>query len=45
MPISFSGLEEFEEEFEEEEEEDRGLLVGRRRKLHAVYDVHEEIGR
>ncbi|KAB5567104.1 hypothetical protein PHYPO_G00228920 [Pangasianodon hypophthalmus] len=40
-----TGPEEFEEEEEEEEEEDRGLEVGRRRKLHAVYDIHEEIGR
>lgn len=30
---------------DEGEEEDRGLEVGRRRKLHTVYDVHEEIGR
>lgn len=29
------------EEFEEEQE----VEVGRRRKLHSVYDVHEEIGR
>ncbi|KAK2841467.1 hypothetical protein Q7C36_013046 [Tachysurus vachellii] len=36
---------EFEEEEEEEKEEDRRLEVGRRRKLHAVYEVHEEIGR
>lgn len=35
---------EFEED-EEDEEEDRGLEVGRRRKLHAVYNVHEETGR
>lgn len=44
-PIPFSGPDEFEVEEEDEEEEDRGLEVGRRRKLHAVYDVHEEIGR
>ncbi|KAK3566244.1 hypothetical protein QTP86_030032, partial [Hemibagrus guttatus] len=39
-----TGPVEFEED-EEEEVEDRGLEVGRRRKLHVVYDVHEEIGR
>ncbi|XP_062854790.1 obscurin [Trichomycterus rosablanca] len=39
-----TGQEEFEED-EEEEEEERELEVGRRRKLHAVYDVHEEIRR
>ncbi|XP_058246255.1 obscurin [Hemibagrus wyckioides] len=39
-----TGPVEFEED-EEDEEEDRGLEVGRRRKLHAVYDIHEEIGR
>ncbi|GAA6091334.1 obscurin, partial [Tachysurus ichikawai] len=37
-----TGPVEFEEE--EEKEEDRGLEVGRRRKLHAVYEVHDEIG-
>ncbi|XP_060737627.1 obscurin [Tachysurus vachellii] len=40
-PVEF----EEEEEQEEEKEEDRRLEVGRRRKLHAVYEVHEEIGR
>ncbi|KAI5610425.1 obscurin isoform X2 [Silurus asotus] len=40
-----TGPEEFEDFAEEEEEKDRSLEVGRRRKLHAVYEVHEEIGR
>ncbi|XP_049341975.1 obscurin [Astyanax mexicanus] len=34
-----TGLEEF------EEEQEREVEVGRRRKLHSVYDVHDEIGR
>ncbi|KAL7829000.1 hypothetical protein SRHO_G00326340 [Serrasalmus rhombeus] len=33
------------EEFEEEQERELEVEVGRRRKLHSVYDVHEEIGR
>ncbi|XP_053359740.1 obscurin [Clarias gariepinus] len=40
-----TGPEELEEEEEKEEEEDRVSDLGRRRKLHTVYDVHEEIGR
>lgn len=43
VPLPYLGPVEFEEE--EEKEEDRGLEVGRRRKLHAVYEVHDEIGR